>query len=533
MKKTPHRSGSFFRAQIAQIQEEGISAFYRKVRKLLTLLFMGFFAPLAVYLGMDWPGGYYFVGNQLIKKYKRLSQDSIDPRVLREIEKIEDRAILCLKKYIAHKPNLTSVLNWVNASSTLFHLAIHKSKCEETIHQKTADVVHEVRKNHQLESLGIEFIPRGFAAGSIGVYDNLEVYIKAGILGLRPPKKLILLLDHRSTVNNPCYLSYWSQYLTIISDPSLIEALSPLEKSLTVPLAFYMAFYEKALSSPLALGMVREKWDMEKRRPILTISDKDYQRGWQCLKTFGIPQGAWFVCLHVRESGWNNQGSSENFRNADIKTYLSAVKAVVDAGGWVIRMGDPAMTPLPQMDHVIDYAHSHLKSDWMDVFLCSQCRFIIGTSSGIYTIPIAFDVPVVMTNLLPAIIMYQFTSRDIFIPRICRSNIEHRILAFQQLMSTPLSRAISQCHYDSLGVEVVGNTAEEIRDVVMEMLGRFDGTFKYSEEDEYLQGQFKSLMASGEYYGDKNITVKARIGQSFLRKYASLLPSRKREDVLR
>ena len=56
MKKTPHRFGSFFRAQITQIQEEGISAFYRKVRKLLTLLFMGFFAPLAVYLGMDWPG---------------------------------------------------------------------------------------------------------------------------------------------------------------------------------------------------------------------------------------------------------------------------------------------------------------------------------------------------------------------------------------------------------------------------------------------------------------------------------------------
>ena len=66
----------------------------------------------------------------------------------------------------------------------------------------------------------------------------------------------------------------------------------------------------------------------------------------------------------------------------------------------------------------------------------------------------------------------------------------------------------------------------------MEMLGRFDDTLKYSEEDEYLQGQFKSLMASGEYYGDKNITVKARIGQSFLRKYASLLPLDKREDIL-
>ena len=71
------------------------------------------------------------------------------------------------------------------------------------------------------------------------------------------------------------------------------------------------------------------------------------------------------------------------------------------------------------------------------------------------------------------------------------------------------------------------NTSEEIKDVVMEMLERFNGTLQYSEEDDDLQERFKSLAASsGELYGDKDITVNARIGRNFLRKYAALLPAK-------
>ena len=66
---------------------------------------------------------------------------------------------------------------------------------------------------------------------------------------------------------------------------------------------------------------------------------------------------------------------------ADIGTYLPAIKTVVAHGGWVFRMGNPTMKPLPAMEHVIDYAYSDVRSDWMDVFLCSQCRFMIGTAA--------------------------------------------------------------------------------------------------------------------------------------------------------
>ena len=56
----------------------------------------------------------------------------------------------------------------------------------------------------------------------------------------------------------------------------------------------------------------------------------------------------------------------------------------MERGAWCLRMGDPSMRPMPRAPRVIDYAHSAIRSDWMDVFLCARCRFFIGNTSGNY-----------------------------------------------------------------------------------------------------------------------------------------------------
>lgn len=530
MRKTFHEVGSFLKRQISQIREEGWCVVYQKVRKLWKLMWLELLAPPAVFLKMDWPEAYHFVGRGLARKYaKLLLRFNVDSISNKQLENIENKAIFCLEKYISHKPDLTEMLDWVQVNRLVCEWLCATDKYEKRIRirQRVADVTRCLAKEHQLEDLDIEFIPRSIAEGSIGVYENIAVYVQAGILGLRPPKKLILLLDPKSPVNNRCYLNYWRHYITIISDPKLIQLLSPLEKCLTTRIDFLMLFHQKTMISHRTYGMVREKWIAEKHPPILKLSNEDYERGWHCLKSLGVPEGAWFVCLHARESGWHEDrnSSSERFRDTDINTYSLAIKAIVDAGGWVIRIGDPSMTPLPKMHHVIDYAHSSAKTDWMDVFLCAQCRFFIGTSSGMFSLAMAFGVPLVMTNFLHGQAIYYFSSKDIFIPRTCWSKNENRTLSFSELISPPIGMFATQFYYEKFGLEVIDNTPEEIRDVVQEMLARFNGSFAYADEDENLQKRFRAMIETcSESYGDKEV-VNARIGRDFLRKYASLLPA--------
>lgn len=184
------------------------------------------------------------------------------------------------------------------------------------------------------------------------------------------------------------------------------------------------------------------------------------------------------------------------------------------------------MKPLLQMSRVIDYAHSNVKSDWMDVFLCAQCRFFVGTSSGLFVFAMTFGVPVVATNFLPSCCAYYLTSNDLFIPRICRLKKEDRFLNFSELFPPAIGTAAAKCCYDAQDIEVIENSEEEIKDLVDEMLKKCEGCLKYSDEDEGLQKRFKSMTFDcGKKYGDGKAVVNARIGKNFLRKYLALLPS--------
>lgn len=521
----------FIHRQISQVLNGGPMVFYFKAKKMWHLFFMNICAPLAVNLEIDWPEAYFFVADKHMRKYYKMREHHIKSEKL--YIKTREKARACLEKYIAYKPKLQEITDWIKASINLGTLFLYEGDFKKYINifHQVEKIRQEILREHQLDRLDIEFIPIAFATGCVGTPENLDTYIKAEMLGLRSPKKLILLLDSQAAVTNRCYLNYWSRYVIIISDPQFIQFFTPLEECLTAPIGFSMSFNKRTLISHVALGIVQEQWDKENRPPLLTLSDQDYERGWRCLKSLGVPQNAWFVCLHVRESGWNDKGCpAADYRNADIGTYLPAIKSITDAGGWVIRMGDRGMKPLPKMPGVIDYAHSDVKSDWMDVFLCAQCRFCIATSSGLFTLSSAFGVPIVATNFLPAYAIYCLSCRDLFLPKVCWSKDKNRILNFKELLSPPVGIGTVQNSYDLLNVKIIDNTSQELKELVEEMLARLDGTLKYTEEDECLQKQFRSLTAEcGQHYADKDVVVNARIGRNLLRKYASLLPQVKKE----
>jgi len=514
IRKVINEMGLFLQRQVVQMQDGGMHAVYRKVNKTCYLLFMNIFASLAVYFKINWLKAYYFIGKKNYKKLKKLRSQLVKNDLI--IKKVENRAIRYLKMVVDQDFSLIDPQEWMDASWALASEYFYQGKIEEMndMCQKDAKFRRTLARMHQFDSLDIEFLPRYLPVGSIGNYEHLDAYVKAGILGLRPSKKMILLVDPKSIVINPCYLDCWRSQITVITDPALVEMLTPLEKQFSFPLNLYMVLREKMHKSFLAMGTVREQWINEKRPPLLKLPSKDYQRGWDCLKSLGLPEGAWFVCLHVRESASKDGGTqTENFRSSNIETYIPAIKAVTDAGGWVVRIGDPGMSKLPAMPNTIDYAHCDVKSDWMDIFLCAQCRFMIGTSSGMFNISLVFGVPVVMTNLLPVYALYNLTSRDLFIPRLCWSRDNARYLNYKESISPPVGMATSQDLFDDMNIRIVENSAEEITELVEEMLTRCDGAFKYSDEDQDLQKQFSDIaFDSGKLYKDADPILNARIG---------------------
>src|SRR5439155_12915255 len=114
------------------------------------------------------------------------------------------------------------------------------------------------------------------------------------------------------------------------------------------------------------------------RPPLLALDEAHRTRGRAVLADIGVPSDAWFVVIHAREPGFSVQDEAAHaFRNSDILRLIPAIPEVRRRGGWVVRMGDPTMRPFPLIEGVVDYAVHPSRSDWMDVFLCSEARFFV------------------------------------------------------------------------------------------------------------------------------------------------------------
>ena len=379
----------------------------------------------------------------------------------------------------------------------------------------------------QYDKLKLTIIPSNIPVGAIGVYENLEGMIKAELLKLREINTKIIPVYNPKAINNKYYFDCWSKFTEQVTNIKTIYYLSKIGYLLHESQGEYICLNNIPVPIYYALGKIREDWLKKNKKPLLRLSSDEKLKGWKVLNELGVPSNSWFVTLHVREPGWRDgKDKGENWRNCNIETYYKAINTITDAGGWVIRIGDPiSMTRLPEMNNVIDYAHNKIKSDWMDVFLSSECKFMIATSSGMYTMCEAFGVPVVMTNILYPANIYALTSNDMFIPRLCRNKKTGKYLSFRKYLSSPVCIAASMFTYDKLGLEIIENSPEEINEVVEEMLLIDSKNGNYTSLDKSLQSDFQriSCIASKNNGLEKNYSINARVSKKFLKKYSNLI----------
>ena len=342
-----------------------------------------------------------------------------------------------------------------------------------------------------------------------------DCYIKEGLLGLRHRFFGIFLIP-KAVAANRVLLALWAKKLTILTSSFWCRILLPFAR---LPFSSYpIAKYAVAINDTALCATIEAKW--KGRRPLLTLPRDLSSKGWEALRELGLPPGAWYVCVHSREGGYSpGDENLHSFRNSEIESYRLAMQAIVDRGGWCMRVGEASTKPLAATKGVFDYAHSSLKSEWMDLFLCANCLFFLGNSSGLHLLSSVFGVPSALANLIPVSSSLPVMPGDIGIPKVLKKRGTGETLKFVEILASPLGDYRFAERYAEEGILVEDNTPEDIRDLALEMLEQCRGTFAYTPEDEALQRRFQSLFREGHY----SFGADSRIGRSFLRKYADIV----------
>jgi putative glycosyltransferase (TIGR04372 family) len=376
-------------------------------------------------------------------------------------------------------------------------------------------------------SSGIPGVPNLLEGiGHIASIDGYLKMVRLGWFGKIQPTMCL----HDSSVVNPYLLARMEPHLTILREPAAIKAALPAAQAWEELINNFMMVGERPIFNYHAAAMAQAEWERQGRGPLLSIPAADRLRARGLLAEWGIGADGWFVCLHVRDNGFRREREAckenrglENPNNADIGSYRTAIEAVADRGGWVLRMGGAEMTPLPfSHPRLIDYAHSPARSADMDIILCGLCRFFIGTCSGLSGVPRLFGVPTIYTNVTPAYVR-PASGADLFIPKLLRTKTDGRRLSFRECWAEPYGRTFRPEILDVFGLVNEDNCSGDLHDITVEMMDSLDGCDPGDGPDERdLRRRFDSLAEISEI-ADGGFGSAARLGRAFLRRHAGLL----------
>lgn len=345
--------------------------------------------------------------------------------------------------------------------------------------------------------------------GPMGHIAQIDAVVKLKILGLLSSERRVVVTT-AAQIANPTLLESWKEHLQIF--------LLSRKKYLEFQNNFWPLFeHVPALKcvdgindQTTAWSTANLLWEKQNRPPLLSVSPDLNERGERILRRWGIPDGSWFVGIHVRE-GFHS--SRRLLPNADIMSYIPAMKRIVELGGFVIRMGNPAMTPLPKIVGVIDYAHAVERIDWMDVFIWGQARYFIGTNSGGSDVPLVFGVPTIKSNF--SHIGQSFYSPNSFmVPKLFKKKGDSQPMTLSEVFGSPFAWTVSLKHnrYD---VEVIDNSPEDLVAAVDEMHNSLSST----PEQKSLKSENRLVLRSQQIRQQNNSLGDLPIGLSFMRKH--------------
>lgn len=271
----------------------------------------------------------------------------------------------------------------------------------------------------------------------------------------------------------------------------------------------------------------RDKFGLiEKSEIYLKFTDKEISQAESDIRKMGIPQGAPYVCMINRDQEYlkkmfpKKNWDYHSFRNCSIQIYMPAAEELTKKGYSVIRMG-MVVGDLMDTDNpdIIEYAHRGFRTELLDIYLSAHCDFFISSGSGFDAIPWFFKRPEVYINMPQLEWLVSWSPRCLIIFRKYWLKKEKRIMTVREMIESGVGKFEHAEKHESMGIELIENTPEEIWDVVDEMDQRLKGTWATREEDEALQESFWSHLKSSDLHG----VIYSRIGAKFLRENKEVL----------
>jgi putative glycosyltransferase (TIGR04372 family) len=256
---------------------------------------------------------------------------------------------------------------------------------------------------------------------------------------------------------------------------------------------------------------------LDTSEPILSFSLEERKKGFDFLRRVGLPENAKFVCLQVRDNSYLDEEkyNYHKYRNCDVENFKLACNFLANENIFVFRMGRRVSKKISYGNSkIIDYATNGMRTDFLDIFLGSECLFWLSTGSGIDNMSKLFRKPILYTNQSPIgyITTYQKTALVIFKHFFDKKTKSK--LNIDELKQKKLCFATNQEQYENNNVIIKENDSIEIEAATREMFLRIKTNF-WETWDETKSNQ-KIFWNKFPYQKNLHGKITSNIGKEFL-----------------
>lgn len=333
---------------------------------------------------------------------------------------------------------------------------------------------------------------------------NVEIYLCERDAGIRPKS-----FDIWCAPGNPCskqLLKMWSRVLHI-DRTGFAQMVLKLNR-----------LFDGHQRTEIPSGNIDRDVNnlLEKYPPRLSFTPEEEKQGQAGLERMGIPKGAKWVCLIVRDNAYLPQLTYHSYRDSDIDTYIAAVLALAERGYYVLRMGAKVAVPL-RVKHprVIDFSAKY--DDFMSIYLGAHCAFCVSNGCGFDAIPVIFRRPICYVNYVPIEYLQTYNPGSLAIWK--HHMKDGKRMTLSEIYESGAGQFLQTGEYRDAGITLVDNTPEEIKTVVEEMVDDVEYGMIYStdENEDFWQSFPRSITThtNTPLHGE----IRMRIGREFLKGY--------------
>lgn len=201
----------------------------------------------------------------------------------------------------------------------------------------------------------------------------------------------------------------------------------------------------------------------------IEIDTKEETFSKKILNDLNVDVNQQFVCLHVRDNIYRGDLNRRNFRNSNIENYYELISYLIQKNFIIFRMGKSARKKIGiNHKNLIDLPFLNTNYDFLDLYLIKNCKFFIGTQSGILDTAFLFKKDCLITNVVRLFETPPKTIKSRALCKIPYFKNTNKILNLHQYLNLPYKFHHELYINDEL--DFIENSDEDLYECIKEFL---------------------------------------------------------------